>query len=168
VSSRFRYVKGAPDLHVIFGWLQIECRISVHDSHQIPGWALAHPHLAKERTSQPDSIYISSDRLKISNKISNHLCDRPGAGVFRTYCDALCLTAPGQLRCHWQLPAWFYHDDEQVRLTDNQDSRRWRLVGESDRESVLLKTPGRGQEFVLNCQHYPKSIDWLCSLFSNV
>jgi Nucleotide modification associated domain 3 len=167
VANRFRYVKGAPDLHVMFGWLQIDRRIAVRDLHQIPIWALEHPHLDKERTSQPDSIYIASDRLKLPDQILTDLGDRPGAGVFKTYRDALCLTAPGQLRSHWQLPAWFYHDHEQFRLTYNQDFRRWQLAGEGS-GFVLLKTPGRGQEFILNCEHYPKAIDWLCGLFSNL
>ena len=43
-AGTYHYVWGAPDLHVIFGWLQIERRIAVDKRTKIPSWALYHPH----------------------------------------------------------------------------------------------------------------------------
>jgi hypothetical protein len=34
-----------------------------------------------------------------------------------------------------------------------------------DGDSVYLRTVGRGQEFVLDCDHYPESEGWLAGLF---
>ena len=45
-SGRFRYVKQAPDLHVLFGWLQVGEVIDVarSESSRVPAWAAYHPH----------------------------------------------------------------------------------------------------------------------------
>jgi hypothetical protein len=37
---------------------------------------------------------------------------------------------------------------------------RWKLDG----DTVLLRSMGRGQEFVLDCQNYPDAIQWLSQL----
>ena len=65
----YRYVKDAPDLHLIFGWLQIERRISVDNRQEIPSWALDHPHCKRTKCSKIDSIYISSDQMKLSGVV---------------------------------------------------------------------------------------------------
>ena len=50
----YRYVPDAPDLHVIFGWLQIEQRISVDDRERIPVWALDHAHCSRAKHDKLD------------------------------------------------------------------------------------------------------------------
>src|SRR5437868_4637638 len=100
----YRYVKDAPDLHVIFGWLQIERRIPVRDQSEIPLWALDHAHFIRKKHSNLDSIYIATDDLQLPGtgmKLS-------GAGIFPKFDSILCLTAPGKSRSKWQLPLSFY------------------------------------------------------------
>src|SRR5712692_8304371 len=79
VAGIYRYVKDAPDLHLIFGWLQIERRICVDNRSEIPSWALDHPHCKRTPQSASDSIYIASDHLHLQGITT----DKPGAGVFR-------------------------------------------------------------------------------------
>ena len=159
-AGRYRYVKGAPDLHVIFGWLQIERRIAVDKRSEIPAWALYHPHCNPKRTrtkySDLDSIYIATGDLKLPNIAIN----KPGAGVFHRFDPALCLTAPGRSRSWWQLPGWFYPGAEKAGLSYHSDVSRW-TQGESH---VLLHSAGRGQEFVFDCQEYPEALAWLSDL----
>ncbi|HCF85593.1 MAG TPA: hypothetical protein DEV72_10345 [Ktedonobacter sp.] len=159
-AGTYRYVKGAPDLHVIFGWLQIEERISVEKRSEIPLWALYHPHCNPKRTkmqySDLDSIYVAADTIKLPNVIIK----KPGAGVFRQFNPALCLTAPDKSRSRWQLPSWFYPGAEKAGLSYHKDLRRWT----PEEGHVLLNSVGRGQEFVLDCQEYLEAEHWLSAL----
>ncbi len=157
-EGSYRYVKNAPDLHVIFGWLQIERRVPVFNRSEIPSWALDHAHFVREKHSNPNSIYISTDHLQLPGTSIK----LPGAGIFPKFDPVLCLTAPGMSRSKWRLPPWFYPAQKKSRLSYHTNMGRW----ESRKEHVLLNTVGRGQEFVLDCQDYPEAIAWLCDIFS--
>ncbi|MBW4636841.1 MAG: hypothetical protein KME05_01160 [Gloeocapsa sp. UFS-A4-WI-NPMV-4B04] len=155
VAGKYSYVRGAPPLHIIFGWLQIEQRIPVDSLSEIPSWALNHPHCKSEKYGNRDSIYISSERIKLLN------IDKPGAGTFKKFDLALCLTSPSASKTSiWQLPSWFHPKSENSSLSYHQNLTRWKL----EDDYVLLNTVSRGQEFVLNCEEYPESLDWLCNI----
>ena len=158
VAGIYRYVKDAPDLHLIFGWLQIEQRISVENREEIPLWALDHPHCKRTRYSKIDSIYISSEQMNLPGAVIN----KHGAGVFQRFAPALCLTAPGKLRSTWRLPPWFYPHNEKSPLSYHARLSRWQRV----EDHVLLDSVGRGQEFVLDCEQYPESIKWLADILN--
>jgi putative DNA base modification enzyme with NMAD domain len=155
VLGKYRYISTAPDLHVIFGWLQIEQRLPV-DSSEVPLWARDHPHCKTIKYYQLDSIYLSTRHLQVPGAERN----TPGAGKFRRFTPELCLTAPQQSRSIWQLPAWFYPRASSSSLSYHSDLSRWKLNG----NTVLLHSVGRGQEFVLDCEVYPEAIEWLCEL----
>ncbi len=156
----YRYVREAPDLHVIFGWLQIERRIAVDKRTEIPSWALYHPHCNPKRTKMKhnglDSIYIAADAMQLPDVT----IDKPGAGVFHQFNPALCLTAQSKSRSLWRLPGWFYPKTGITGLSYHGDLKRWRL----EDGDVLLKCVGRGQEFVLDCEEYPEAVHWLSTL----
>lgn len=156
VSGKYTYVRNALDLHVIFGWLQVEQRFSVDHLSEIPFWALEHPHCKRRKYRDLDSIYVSTQLL--------HLPDReillPGAGVFHRFAPGLCLTAPHQSRSVWQLPPWFFPHHPTSGLSYHKDLSRWKR----DEEKVLLQTVGRGQEFVLDSEDYPEAVQWLYQL----
>ncbi len=156
VAGKYRYVRNAPDLHVIFGWLQIEQRIPANCPSQIPPWARDHPHCKDTKPSIPDSIYIASDSISLPGIVIN----KPGAGLFRKFDPALCLTAPHKSRSIWRLPAWFYPREHTSGLSYHTSLSRW----QKEEDAVLLNSAGRGQEFVLDCQEYPEAIHWLSRL----
>ncbi len=156
VAGKYRYVRAAPDLHVIFGWLQVEQRIAVESLAEIPAWARDHPHCKDKKYSNLDSIYISARHLHLPG-IEIH---KPGAGVFHRFTPELCLTAPERSRSIWQLPGWFYPRQPTSILSYHNDLSRWKL----EAESVLLRSVTRGQEFVLDCQEYPEAVPWLYRL----
>jgi hypothetical protein len=157
-SGPFRYVKNALDLHVIFGWLQIERRIAVNDRSKVPDWAQDHAHFRRTKNDSVDSIYISTNYLQLPG---THII-LPGAGVFPRFHPVLCLTAPGMSRSKWRLPPWSYPAQKKSRLSYHTNLDRW----EARQEHVLLNTVGRGQDFVLDCQDYPEAIAWLSGIFS--
>jgi hypothetical protein len=160
VEGVYKYVQGSPDLHVIFGWLQIEQCISVHNQGAIPSWARDHQHVIRmgyaHKTTQNDSIYISTERLELPQLTT----ERAGGGRFEKFDRRLCLTAPNEGRSTWQLPGCFAPWGKNTLLSYHKDLRRW-TGGDG---YVLLKSVGRGQEFVLDCDEYPEAIEWLSDI----
>jgi hypothetical protein len=153
--ATFRFVRDAPKLHVIFGWLQVASvsRATNELTTEVP-WANGHPHLAEPERYKNNTLYFASDRLS-----SIGLKTR-GAGTFDRIRPELMLTETDSNCSVWQLPRWFdpagrpalsYHS-KPARWTDCDDSMR-------------LQSVGRGQEFVLDVEQYPEARAWLRSIF---
>jgi hypothetical protein len=159
VNGQYRYCKGSPDLHVIFGWLQVERRIELNCTGELHRWMDYHPHCQRNYHAF-NSLYVATDQLCLPN--ISRCC--PGGGVFNDFAPALCLTASGQSKGQWQLPAWFAPHGKNTCLSYHGDLKRWT----SQPDAVHLRTVGRGQEFVLDTQEYPEAPFWLDRLFSNL
>jgi hypothetical protein len=157
VNGLYSYAVGAPDLHVLFGWLQVEQRISVYDRSSIPPWAIYHPHCAARTFGPMNALYLSSDRLSLPGVPSTF----PGAGLFPRFHPCLQLTAEGEPRSRWRLPGWLYPGAGKNGLSYHGDHDRWSRDGDG---SVLLNTVARGQEFVLDTQQYPEAVSWLARI----
>jgi hypothetical protein len=155
----WRYVRDAKPMHMLFGWLQIADRISVSSWPQADHWALYHPHFA--RTPHPTNVlYVSSSHLSLPNRASNGIA---GAGTFQFYSPKLRLTAPESHRPGlWLLPEWFSPQHRPSALSFHASAARW----EEAEKGVTLSSVSRGQEFVLDCEHYPEAIQWLHGLFA--
>jgi hypothetical protein len=158
VNDRLHYRADAQDMHCLFGWLQVGAvyHPSMVDSEP-PEWACDHPHVrdadyyCSEATN--NTLYVASKRLCLAG------LRRPvaGGGVFRRFTPRIQLTAPGQQRSIWRLPACFHPTCGTPTLSYHSDMRRWHR----DQKGVLLRTVGRGQEFVLDCEFYPGVLAWL-------
>lgn len=156
-KDRLRYVRSAPHLHVLFGWLQVGTIRQARDfSASDRKWADYHPHFHPKRYGSA-TIHVGADCLSLPKPG----VELPGYGVFPTFSSALRLTAFDATRSTWCLPSWFYPDGRKP-LSHHGDLKRWRKVG----NSVHLTTVPIGQEFVLDCLQYPESADWLLSLFT--
>lgn len=163
-NGTWRFVRGAPDIHAMFGWLQVgECVLIGRDADaavaQRP-WLAGHPHVVGAQTYADDNncLYIAADELILGGRPTG----LPGAGVFGTFRDDLRLTAPAASgRSTWQLPTWFMPVGERPPLSYHRKPSLWQRAG----ASVQLKTVGKGQEFVLDAKHYPEAIPWLQTLF---
>lgn len=161
VGNRYRYVKGAPHLHVLFGWLQVESRLCIAPDaavDHLPDWVRYHPHVLNRGHYTNNTLYLCQQDLMLPTGGIN----KPGAGLFRRFSSALQLTATtAPNRGLWELPRWFHPAGRLSALSYHRRRQRWQL---SD-TAVLLRTVGRGQEFVLETQHYPEALDWLAHLF---
>lgn len=158
-NGHLRFRRGAPDLHVLFGWLQVG---SIYTSDrlgsQLPLWAQYHPHYNRPPTNN-NTIYMAVERLQFDGQP----IDLPGAGLFRQYHPELCLTAPGSSRrTEWHLPRWLYPGENKPPLSYHSRMTRWSLNG----DQTLLRSVGRGQEFVLDTQYYPELIEWVYQLIA--
>lgn len=151
----YGYVRGAPDLHVLWGWLQVE-RVLREGADAMPEWAAYHPHAVEAGRWRHNALYVATETLTAGGSSPG----TPGAGVFRMYDERLRLTAPGAGRSTWSLPGWFYPTDGKTPLGYHGDPDRWSRDG----DRVLLKTVGRGQEFVLHADQYPEIVGWAVGL----
>jgi hypothetical protein len=160
-SNVLKYASGAEDVHVIFGWLQIgEIFKPSREKSRIPEWACEHPHVSgADVREENNTLYVASPRLNLPG-LEKAL---PGGGAFPRLAPALRLTAHGHTRSIWLLPAWFYPCEGRLALSCHSKPTRW----SRDSTGVLLESVGRGQEFVLDCGHYPESFAWLKDIFAN-
>lgn len=159
IDGKLRYDKTAPDIHALYGWMQIENKYTIDGFFRAPSWADSHPHMLGEKYGPLDVLYSSPKNLAIGGKETSF----PGAGAFRHINERLVLTAPGESRSNWLLPGWMYPDKDKRPLSYNEKLEKWELTG----SYTKLRVASRGQEFVLDCHDYPETNDWLYDILSN-
>ena len=159
-GGTWRYVRNAPDVHRLFGWLQVSEVVPVGENlsraRSARPWLSAHPHL--RRRWQNNTVYVAKETLNIKG-----LTARSGAGLFSGNGDRFTLTAPGSTsRRKWRLPLWFYPPgSRRPTLSYHSNRRRWRRR----KPWVYVDTVGRGQEFVFDADGIPEANVWLRELF---
>jgi hypothetical protein len=158
VNSQWGYLRGSTPIHAIFGWLQIDARVPVSKWPVSDRWAHYHPHFMRQKDSR-NVLYISTDSLDLPGLEPKKIA---GAGVFERLSRKRILTRPGSSRPgDWLLPAWFHPASKPSSLSYHGKDSRWKREGlETGLDSV-----SRGQEFVLDCDHYHPALGWLASLF---
>jgi hypothetical protein len=157
-AGTFRFVKGTPDVHVLWGWLQVDTTVTVGTS-AVPRWAGYHPHVASAEHRSRNTLYVARETLMINGAATG----LPGAGVFAMYENRLVLTKPGANRSLWNLPAWFAPAHDRPSLGYHSEVTRWSILG----DRVDLQTVARGQEFVLDTSRYPESLRWIRDLVTH-
>lgn len=162
-NGRWRYVPDAPDLHVVFGWLEVGdiLPLGVDRAGALRAfpWIADHPHVANPAayTDENNTLYAATEKSAIRP-------DSPfGGGRLSHFNRARCLTAPNVGRSKWELPSWF-HPSGRPALTYHGSPKLWCLGG----DKVLLSTVGRGQEFVIDGKYYPELWDWAASIIREI
>jgi putative DNA base modification enzyme with NMAD domain len=159
------YKRGAPHLHVVFGYLQVD---AVYQNHQIsqllhkyPGLS-NHPHVCTPRNAAANNrIFVASQTLSLPGVSS-----RPGWGLFN-YDPKLVLTRKKkngvwEPRGHWLLRNLATNSNQQPPFIRNAGVfRNWRQVG-YDWEVTDF---GRGQEFLIDTCNFPGALSWARTFF---
>jgi hypothetical protein len=138
VDGGLRFVKNAPHLHVLFGWLRVG-RVLAAATPPLKD----HPHFC--RPYDYSRVYAAATESS--------------GGVFREFRPALQLTESGKNRSEWLLPDLF-NPRGRAPLSYHRSPKRWRAT----KRGVRLSAVSRGQEFVLDTTHYPGATDWAESL----
>ncbi len=151
----WRFVRSAPELHMLWGWLQIEqvCKVDDIRHDEKFDWATYHCHFSSSGDPR-NTLYVATDQLDLTDTVT-----MPGAGVFPKFDERLVLTEPGGLVSRWRLPRWFYPDGDKTSLTYHP-RELWRQDG----NFAYVQRRGPGQEFVLDSLQYPESMGWLSGL----
>lgn len=167
--DRWRYERSPKDLHVIFGWLQVDRIIEVNNNldrilDEFP-WLKDHPHLKKPEVDLPNNtIYIAKDHLSIPGL---NLEER-GGGVFEHWSEARTLTNTESYgsRSLWRIPSFFHHSHR--KLTYHLNDERWGPLHQ-DGKTTLLRSVPIGQEFVTEWGQANKNEenDWLGQIFKD-
>lgn len=140
VNGKLRYKKGARNLHVIYGYLQVG-EILKCDSN-IPEWLMEHPHANRLiNGSTRDAIYLPKDKLTFNDSL-------PGAGMLK-FSEDLILTHPNESRSRWKLPQCF--DNIEIGHSPKQPNRK-----------EYYQSTSIGQEMIWEVT--PESMDWLKSI----
>ena len=112
--------------HMIFGYLQIGKIIRTEED--LEEWMKYHPHCNyEEKWSKKNTLYAARKNLSWNSNL-------PGAGIFK-YNKNLVLTAEGHLKSIWDIPIL------KGKKISYHTQNSW--------QNGLLKTVGRGQEFVI-------------------
>lgn len=158
-TPRWRYRQDAPDVHRLFGYLQVGevLKIGTDMSAVLAAhpYLIDHPHLHYGISKHSNTIYTATDELVLPGGATG----LPGAGTFATDEPRWTLSDPaGPGRSHWRLPAWVAHAPK--GLSYHRNGERW----ETDAHHARVRTVGRGQEFVLDCGAMREAADWIESL----
>lgn len=156
--QRWRFVRSAPHLHVLFGWLEVGESLAVVANRESSlarhPWIANHPHVANpDHYEDPrNTLYIAPDHSRFPGKPF-------GGGLFAKFHRNLQLTSPGRSRTHWTLPGWFFPDGR-TPLSHHGDMARW----ERPVDHCTLRSVAKGQEFVLCADEYVEADAWLKEL----
>lgn len=122
------YDKCAPNLHVIWGYLQVGEVINVDGNEADPklAWLKEHPHLYNSEYNRANRkknrVFVARKRLSFNESL-------PGAGCFQ-FDKSLVLTLSGHSRSHWTLRDFFDrlgmsgHRQEHV-IQDQLEAEDW-------------------------------------------
>jgi hypothetical protein len=154
-----RFVRGEARRHVLWGWLQIGAVAAVDRELAALAWARDHPH-AHMPADPSNTLYIARRWLELPGAPAERVS---GAGVFPRFAATLQLTAEGsRTPSLWNLPRWMHPDGRASTLSYHGRADRWSRGPGDDR--VTLRSVGRGQEFVLDGDHYPEALPWAAAL----
>jgi len=131
--------------HAIYGYLQIEKKLSIIINDEIPEWLKYHPHFKNKEHKEFNHI---NNSIYIANKYFNHskVNNKKGANIFK-FDEKLVLTNPNDdkaRRSYWRFPETFSINN--VDLTYNTNRIKWSIKD----GNVLLQSACKGQEFVFN------------------
>lgn len=132
-SGKLRYVPGEPELHIIFGYLQIGKHIT--EQARIDCLCPWHPH-ANRNDYTNNSIYIPTNELSINRNL-------PGSGIL-SFNDKLVLTKKGYPKSRWNLPDFL----REAEISYHPNGFK----------ELYFQSAGKGQEFVIT--DHNKLEDW--------
>lgn len=142
-----QFDKSAPDLHIIFGYLQIGEILQVNDKTKIPDWMQKHPHArdGDRKKNSTNTIYVARDNLTWNK-------GKSGAGTFK-FNDNLVLTKKGFSRSKWELPPFF----NGIKISRHSE-KSWKKEG-------YFKSVDIGQEFIIEDNN--KVENWAKQIIDN-
>ena len=143
INGKLIYKKGAPDVHIIYGYMQIGSIIDKESD--IPQWLSVHPH-----ASYFDAWEKNQNAIFIPTKKLSFLPNMNGCDVLDYRKDRV-LTKEGMSRRYWDLPSCFRN------VNISYHSNPW--------VSDYFISAGRGQEFVLEATD--EILEWATELIKS-
>ncbi len=160
-GGTWRFVRNAPSVHRLFGWLQVAEVVRVGadtvGARAARPWLSDHPHVNGDSWTATNTVYIATRALSIGGRESR----ARGGGMFSRAERRLRLTAPEARGCsYWRLPGWFLPSDGPPSLSYH-GKKTWQRDG----PWAYVESARPGQEFVFNADGIPEADAWLHALF---
>ena len=149
-----QYQQKGPDLHHLFGWLEVEKIIkgNLEILKFLSKNGLSHPHGTEDiKQYKNNTIYIASRNLTFSDSVR----DLKGHGRFKKTAKELILTEKGKTRSNWRFPQEYFSETKNLF----RNRLKWK-----DEKNCLVNCFGIGQEFILNVHDNPSVADWASHL----
>lgn len=145
LNGRLVYKRNAPNIQLIYGYMQVESIIKAGD--EIQGWLSTHPHAARiQNGSTKDAIFLPADVLSFAPEL-------PGAAMLK-YAPELVLTAPGMSRSRWKLPDFFKNENIKIGHSPKQPE-----------DGSYFQSATIGQEMIWEATN--EAITWLRCICQN-
>ena len=151
-----KYHRRGPDLHHLFGYLQVEKIIKGNKEilNFLSKEGLSHPHGTKDIAQyKNNTIYIASKNLTFSDRVR----DLKRHGRFKKTAKELILTEKGKTRSKWRFPQEYFSDTKNLF----RNRLKWK-----DEKNCLVDCIGIGQEFILNANDNPSVVAWASHLIN--
>ena len=127
IKGKLSYKKGSPDLHIIFGYLQIGEIFQYGD--KFPEYSLGHSHTDKQHINLTSNcIYVAAENFSLNENLK-------GANTLK-YDKSLVLTKDGFTKSKWSVPNFFNELEISYHNVDSFKENYFQSVA-------------RGQEFVI-------------------
>ncbi|SDR12467.1 hypothetical protein [Virgibacillus salinus] len=147
INGIWKYVPNAPEIHAVFGYLEVDQAIDIRTGDSVPTWAKYHPHIKDRNTygNQRNTVYFATPTFTKN-------VDKPGWGCF-DFNKRLVLTKTGEKnKSYWELPSCF--QNEQDNFTHNINT--WNVLPNG---RIEMQTLGRGdQEVYIGGK--PEVVEW--------
>jgi hypothetical protein len=158
VNGMWRYVPKAPDIHVIYGYLEVDQVFDLKAKSPVPDWMNYHPHIRgrNEYGTQRNAVYVATPSFSTNPR-------KQGWGCFQ-YDQRLILTKEGaRNRTHWELPPCFQGEREGftsgIGIWETLSNGRvdMQTKGRSDQELYIGNNPDVvkwAEELISSCPLY--------------
>ena len=155
VDNNYRYKRDAIEHHRIFGWMFIDQKFKVGSHteefrHEFTKYA-DHPH-AMGKWTPNNTIYLASETVSLFGEHTVR-----GFGNFSASSRTLLTNQNAPSKRFWGVPDWL-NPSKGGCIPTYHDERSY--------VDGLLKTAGRGQEFVCHPHENNNFKEWLLDLFS--
>lgn len=142
INGVLKYKKGTPDLHIIYGYMQVGDIIKSFDN--VPDWLKDHPHVSDGKNrGDNNAIFLPQKNLSfLPNKKG---CDLLSYREDRVLTKKRVLTEKYMSKSRWDLPSFF----KKVGISCHPNP--WR--------DDYFQSVGLGQEFVMEAT--PEILEWV-------
>lgn len=151
LNGKWKYVNNSPEIHSIFGYLEVDKVYDISAGDSVPEWAEYHPHIKNKEDygQQRNSVYMATNTFSKDPS-------KPGWGTFE-YNTKLTLTKSGaKLKSIWELPPCFKNEAGNFK----QANKDWKI---NELGNVEFQQIGRGSQEVFFSEN-PEVIAWVETL----
>jgi hypothetical protein len=130
-TNGWAFVRDAPELHVIYGWLQVDEVVENPIAWARENrWAIDHPHTYGNWWKGKNVLFLAKQNLEIEHRGIRRKTRIPGAGVFDAFDERLQLSDPASTYASkWRLPRIIAPDHTTRRMISTIGKGRWTSRG---------------------------------------